>query len=151
MFMCHRHSCLCGLLMATILFILLSACSKKVHPYLEDPFPAKLSAWKLFTGNPTGLNPNTGVVPYDLNTPLFSDYATKYRFIWMPPGSSAVYNATEAFEFPIGTVFSKTFAYPENGRRRLIETRLLVHAKAGWTTLPDVWNEAQTEAVLQVA
>src|SRR5438477_7829060 len=145
MFMCHRHSCLCGLLMATILFILLSACSKKVHPYLEDPFPAKLSAWKLFTGNPTGLNPNTGVVPYDLNTPLFSDYATKYRFIWMPPGTHAQYRDDQVFDFPVGTILAKSFAFPrQSGKQKLIETRLLVHGKNGWIGLPYVWNESQT-------
>jgi uncharacterized repeat protein (TIGR03806 family) len=132
----------------TILLILLSACSKKVHPYFQEPYPSKLSSWKLFTST---LHPNAGVIPYDLNTPLFSDYATKYRFVWMPPGTSAVYNATEAFEFPIGTIFSKTFAYLESGHQRLLETRLLVRGKVAWTTLPYVWNDAQTEAILQVA
>jgi uncharacterized repeat protein (TIGR03806 family) len=105
-------------------------------------------------GKPAELRPNQGVVPYDLNSPLFSDYASKYRFVWMPPGTSAVYDPTEAFEFPVGTVFSKTFAYPDTaykGQRRLVETRLLVHGTSGWVTLPYVWNSAQTEAVLDVA
>ncbi|PYT23053.1 MAG: hypothetical protein DMG57_33360 [Acidobacteria bacterium] len=73
-------------------------------------------------------------MPYDINTPLFSDYATKYRFIWMPPGTSATYHASKAFEFPAGAIFSKTFAYPDAGRgghQRIIETRLLVHANSG--------------------
>ena len=100
------------------------------------------------------LKPNQGVVPYDLNTPLFSDYASKYRFVWMPSGTAAVYNENEAFEFPAGTIFSKTFAYPisgQPGKERLIETRLLVHSQSGWTPLPYVWNGEQTEAYLEVA
>jgi uncharacterized repeat protein (TIGR03806 family) len=108
----------------------------------------------LFTGTPAELRPNQGVVPYDLNSPLFSDYATKFRFVWMPPGTSAVYHPTEAFEFPVGTIFAKTFAYSEPGSqapRRLMETRLLVRGASGWVTLPYVWNAEQTEATLDIA
>jgi uncharacterized repeat protein (TIGR03806 family) len=129
-----------------------SACSKQVHKHVQEPYPTKLSAWRLFTGKSADLHPNDRVVPYDLVTPLFSDYATKSRFVWMPVGTSAVYNDTQAFEFPVGTIFSKTFAYPESaGKQRLIETRLLVHGNDGWTALPYVWNDGQTEAELQVA
>ena len=35
--------------------------------------------------------PNAGVLPYDLVTPLFSDYAHKLRTVWMPAGQSAKY------------------------------------------------------------
>ncbi len=136
------------------LIVLGSGCSHPVRSHLDEPYPKKLSAWGLFTGKAAQLKPNRGVVPYDLNTPLFSDYAAKYRFVWMPAGTSATYHATEAFEFPIGTIFSKTFAYPDSqhsGKLRLLETRLLVRGVAGWATLPYVWNSCQTEAVLEVA
>jgi len=136
--------------------VLLSAgCGGKgVRAHLDEPFPKKLSAWHLFTGEPARLQPNAGVVPYDINTPLFSDYATKYRFVWMPPGTSAAYRDTESFEFPTGTIFSKTFAYPDadrGGSRRIIETRLLVRSNSGWVGLPYVWNAEQTEATLEIA
>jgi hypothetical protein len=52
-------------------------------------------------------------VPYDLNTPLFTDYAHKLRTIWMPKGQSATYNAENTFDFPVGTIISKTFYYPK--------------------------------------
>jgi uncharacterized repeat protein (TIGR03806 family) len=135
--------------------LLSAACgSRGVRAHTDEPFPARLSEWHLFTGDPAALKPNTGVVPYDINTPLFSDYATKYRFVWMPPGTSATYNDTDTFDFPAGTIFAKTFAYPgagPGGRQRIIETRLLVHAKSGWVGLPYVWNTRQTEATLDVA
>jgi len=135
--------------------ILLTACgSRGVRPHLNEPFPAKLSAWNLFVGNRAGLKPNAGVVPYDINTPLFSDYATKYRFVWVPPGTSATYSDSEVLTFPLGTILSKTFAYPnadQGGKQRIIETRLLVNSRTGWVTLPYVWNAEQTEATLDVA
>lgn len=126
----------------------------RVRPHVEEPFPKSLSEWRLFVGKPSNLRPNNGVIPYDLNTQLFTDYASKYRFVWIPPGTFAVYRETETFEFPVGAIFSKTFAYPaggQQGRERLIETRLLVHARSGWVGLPYAWNDDQTEATLQVA
>jgi uncharacterized repeat protein (TIGR03806 family) len=126
-----------------------------VRTYLAEPFPETLSKWRLFL--PDGslpLKPNKGVTPYDLNTPLFSDYASKHRFVWMPEGTSATYNGEDVFEFPEGTIISKSFSFPDEknpGKQRLIETRLLVRGKERWFALPYVWNEAQTEAKLEIA
>ncbi len=103
---------------------------------------------------PQDLQPNQGVIPYDLNTPLFSDYATKRRFVWMPAGTSAQYRRADAFEFPVGTILSKSFSYPDaakGGKQKLIETRLLVRTSTGWFGLPYVWNASQTEATLEMA
>lgn len=130
------------------------ACSSQhsVLPRLEPPFPAKLSAWHLFHSTSPPLQPNQGVIPYDLNTPLFSDYASKYRFVWMPPGTSAQYRHDTSFEFPVGTILVKTFAFPIDGSasEKLIETRLLVHTKSEWKPLTYIWNKAQTEAALEL-
>jgi uncharacterized repeat protein (TIGR03806 family) len=143
------------LALLVIAVLLASACQarRRVHPYLDEPYPRMLAEWRLFVGEPRELHPNQGVVPYDVNTPLFSDYADKHRFVWMPPGTSAVYRAGEVFDFPVGTIFSKTFAFPfpsHPGPERLIETRLLVRTHSGWVGLPYVWNQAQTEATLDL-
>ncbi len=125
-----------------------------VRSYLEEPFPEKLSEWRLFISGGAPLKPNQGVVAYDLNTPLFSDYANKHRFVWMPAGTSAAYSNGDVFDFPVGTIISKTFTFPDDknpGKEKLIETRLLVRGKSGWVALPYVWNEGQTEARLEVA
>ena len=127
---------------------------KEVRAYLAEPFPKKLSEWHLFKSTRDGLKPNARVVPYDLNTPLFSDYASKHRFVWMPAGAKAEYREDGPLEFPVGTIFAKTFAFPAEGRRgneRLIETRLLVHTSAGWTPLPYIWNQEEDEAFLKLA
>jgi uncharacterized repeat protein (TIGR03806 family) len=115
--------------------------------------PLTLSEYHLFRGDAAAQRPNAGVLPYDLNTALFSDYAEKLRFVWMPPGTSARYDAEGPFDLPVGTALVKTFAYPrETGAGlRLLETRLLVRRDAGWEARPYVWDEAQTEATLNVA
>ena len=47
----------------------MSACgSRGVRSHIAEPYPTKLSAWKLFSGDPAALKPNAGVVPYDLNS-----------------------------------------------------------------------------------
>ncbi len=89
--------------------------------------------------------PAEGGFPYDLTTPLFSDYASKDRVLFLPPGSSATYQAADVLDLPIGTVVSKTFYFPLDLRqasspRRLVETRLLIHREKGWQGLTYVWN-----------
>lgn len=121
----------------------------------SGPFE-KLSQYGLFAGDPVAQIPAEGVIPYDLNSALFSDYAEKFRFVKLPPGTHATYRDADAFEFPVGTVIAKTFAYPRDARdpskgRRLIETRILKRESDGWIGLPYVWNSAQTEATLDVA
>lgn len=144
--------------MAFGLALLLAAgCSSRrsVQSHVDGPYPKKLSEWCLFTASTPKLTPNAGVVPYDLNTPLFSDYASKYRFVWMPAGTAAQYREDGPFEFPVGTILAKTFAFPTAGEsassgERLIETRLLVHAKNGWVGLPYIWDANQRDATLQL-
>lgn len=146
---CLRRSILFSIF---LVITLLSSChsSSEVRLFLSEPFPQKLSAWHLYTDTRNGLKPNNRVVPYSLRTPLFSDYANKYRFVWMPEGASAQYREDSVFEFPVGTIFSKSFAFPSGNSETLIETRLLVHTKTGWVALPYVWNDSQTEAILQL-
>ncbi len=117
---------------------------------------ASLSAYGFFKGDLKELNPAEGVLPYSLNTPLFSDYALKARFIKLPDRTGANYDAKEVFEFPKGTVLIKNFYYfndfrkPEKGKN-ILETRLLIHEESGWKAYPYIWNEDQTDAFLEVA
>ena len=126
-----------------------------VNPHLDGPIPRQLSAYNLFL-DPATQMPNEGVVPYDLISPLFSDYTEKHRFIWMPPGTSAQYHESEAFDFPVGTIIIKTFSFlhdirdPSKGER-LIETRLLIRKENEWAGLPYRWNDDATEATLALA
>jgi uncharacterized repeat protein (TIGR03806 family) len=118
--------------------------------------PQKLSAYGLFDGEPREQRPALGVVPYDLRSALFSDYAAKFRFIKLPAGQKASWSEDDVIDFPVGTIIAKTFAYPSDlrepgGRLDLLETRILLHQQAGWIGLPYVWNEEETEATLRLA
>jgi uncharacterized repeat protein (TIGR03806 family) len=119
-------------------------------------YPDKLSDWQFFEGKLSDLNPKKGVIPYELRTPLFSDYAQKLRFVRLPEGAKATFNPKEVFDFPVGTVLIKNFYYandlrkPEKGRK-IIETRLLVHENDGWENLVYIWDDNQSEAVLDLA
>ncbi|MEM8771218.1 MAG: SO2930 family diheme c-type cytochrome [Pseudomonadota bacterium] len=152
-------------------FWLVAACSgeRDVSPtFHADENPQNLGDWGMVAADGKDLVVSDAVTPYDLATPLFSDYALKLRTVWTPDGETARYHATDAFDFPVGTVVTKTFYYPKEGSAvsigapaplsakeipltdyRLIETRLLVRRAHGWDALPYVWNEAQTEAVLK--
>ncbi len=115
----------------------------------DGPAPT-LSAYGLFT-DAAARQPAPGVTPYDLVNPLFSDYATKHRLVFTPPGQPATYNADGVFDFPAGSVLIKTFAFAPDMRapatdERYIETRLLIRKKDGWAAYPYVWNADQTEA-----
>ncbi|WP_418140574.1 hypothetical protein NUW46_15420 [Marinobacter sp. MA] len=116
----------------------------------------KLSDYNLFSdaSDPTA-GPTRGGVPYDLSTALFSDYTSKYRFVFVPEGKTVGYSASEVLEFPVGTVIAKTFALPENtampnGAELVIETRLLILRNDGWIALPYYWS-SESEATLAIA
>lgn len=163
---------------AAALVWLLAACTRAPQPvhFFPQGRPQHLSEWQVLLRQGDRLALNDRVVPYELNTPLFTDYAHKLRTVWLPPGASSRYSANETFDFPVGTIISKTFYYPRvEGARvegasgvartydqsrdfngsgldlrnvRLIETRLLVRRDEGWVALPYVWNAQQTDAQL---
>jgi uncharacterized repeat protein (TIGR03806 family) len=138
--------------------VFMVAVASKPHPGSAPVFKAKerLSEYGFFKGHIRGQQPAGHVLPYRLNTPLFSDYAEKLRFVAFPEGSQVAYNAEEVLDFPIGTSIIKTFYYPLDARtpekgRRLMETRLLVHTEQGWEAYPYIWDDEQTDAWLDVA
>jgi uncharacterized repeat protein (TIGR03806 family) len=96
-----------------------------------------------------------GVIPYDLNTPLFSDYTSKHRFVRLPGGASAQYVENDAFDFPVGSCVVKSFTYPHDAAdaskgEQLLETRVLERKAAGWYGYSYLWNKEQTEATLDL-
>lgn len=120
----------------------------------------KLSDYNFFAdpSDPTkNLNNGAKSAPYAMNTELFTDYASKYRFVVMPTQDSAQYMAQETFLFPVGTVLIKTFALPTDTSVRgidneeKIETRLLIKRSSGWIALPYVWNADYSDAQLTAA
>lgn len=166
---------------AALLGLALTACAAETPPappqprVIEAGLPPDLSAWGQLAVGGGALVLGERVTPYDLNTGLFTDYALKLRTVWIPENAGpAGYAPREAFDFPVGTVITKTFYYPRaggfdrvaetraglahfDGRTldlnavRLIETRVLVRREAGWDALPYVWDEDQSTARLSRA
>ncbi|WP_396212228.1 hypothetical protein [Flavobacterium sp.] len=116
------------------------------------PYP-KLSDYKFFQGSIKDQNPSYGVIPYEPTSELFTDYAEKNRFLWMPEGTKASYSSdSESLNLPIGAALIKTFYYnnvqPSN-TTKIIETRVMIRKSTGWIFAEYVWNDEQTEATLQ--
>ncbi|MEN9640655.1 MAG: hypothetical protein RLZZ262_2524 [Bacteroidota bacterium] len=114
----------------------------------------KLSDYRFFTGTMKNLSPNARVLPYEPITPLFSDYAHKSRFVWMPSGVSATYAGDDnLLNFPDGTVLIKNFYYDHvqpQDERRILETRLMIRKNGAWIFADYIWNEEQTEATFSL-
>lgn len=115
---------------------------------------ATLSTYKFFEGEMKNQEPSLGVLPYEPISSLFTDYALKKRFVWMPKNTKATYTADgEVLDFPTGSVLIKNFYYDNvqpGNTRRIIETRLLIKKATGWIFAEYVWNAEQTEATLQM-
>ncbi|MEX0644481.1 MAG: hypothetical protein WD076_04180, partial [Parvularculaceae bacterium] len=153
--------------------LLLAACSDRAPTpaFHASGFPEHISDWGVLSTHDGVLELSQDAIPFDLATPLFSDYALKLRTITLPEGTTATYSADGAFDLPVGTIISKTFYYPITaegavaygeertatdgvmalGGIRLIETRILARRAEAWIALPYVWNAEQTEATLKRA
>ncbi len=108
-----------------------------------------LSEYNFFVGDLSDLNPNLdgGVLPYDLNTALFSDYALKKRYVYVPEGSTIPFDTSAVLELPVGSVLIKHFYFDDpSGSENYIETRLLIRRNDGWYPETYEWNETQTDA-----
>lgn len=120
-----------------------------IGPYLNNvmpprngtfAFPAVLSATGAFS-NLSTLTPSTGLIPFTVNSPLWSDAAIKTRWVAVP-NDGPPYTSDEQISFvpvgewgfPDGTVFVKHFELTVNeitGARKRLETRLLVRNADG--------------------
>ena len=99
------------------------------------------------------------VIPYEVNSPLWSDGADKQRGMALPTGGKihvkdCAANAGRMSQgaaddgkwvMPIGTVMVKSFLFDS----KLVETRLFVHFDATtWVGYSYKWDEAQTDATI---
>src|ERR1700710_2354082 len=102
----RRAACRRDPVKLALLLIALAACGDNETCTLDGAMCKKLSYYGLFDDIATQ-QPAAGVTPYDLETPLFSDYTTKRRFLVLPPGVTATWSDQEAFDLPVGSVLVK--------------------------------------------
>lgn len=124
-----------------------------------------LDQYNLFSDpqDPTS-TPNGGGVPYSLNSKLFSDYSVKYRVLYMPPGTKAVYRdaatdgANATIVYPAGTILAKTFSFADEdaGTETPSETRLLIkrvatNGQPRWQGMSYIWSTENGKKVAKLA
>ena len=118
----------------------------------QDHFAKELSSYNFFTDQHAQI-PSKRVFSYSLASALFSDYAKKQRWMYVPEGYEASYKENEIYDFPDGSALIKTFYYDDDStdKKNLLETRLLIKNNGSWKAASYAWNEEQTEAYLKIA
>jgi putative heme-binding domain-containing protein len=120
-------------------------------------FPRKLSETGLFASRQP-LQPAPGVIPYQINAPMWNDHATAELLLGVPRGEAIVTSggvgniAGATWFFPTNTVLARTLTLnlqagnAASGKR--IETQVLHWDGQGWNPYSFRWNRAQTDADL---
>lgn len=142
----------------------------RINSFSASKPPKKLSETGIFK-NLEKLIPSAGILPYEVNAPLWSDGALKWRWIILPeqvrrqmeqtfpgqtppstpnPSEKIQFAADEPWQFPIGTLFIKHFELPRSSTETTrVETRVLVHTEDDdWKGYTYVWQDDQKEANL---
>jgi glucose/arabinose dehydrogenase len=118
-------------------------------------FPTKLSASGLFR-SVKGHVVEPALIPYSVNSPLWSDGALKERYLALPGADSRIdFTRSRGWNFPDGTVVVKSFALEleegNPGSRRYVETRFLTKQDGEWFGYSYAWDDAQTDGELVAA
>ncbi len=111
---------------------------------LERALPQHLHQTGLHApGRPAEISADA--LPFSPQYPLWSDGATKRRWLSLPPGSFIDATQPDDWVFPVGTRLWKEFAVAG----RPVETRLIERmADGGWRFATYVWNADASDAVL---
>jgi hypothetical protein len=104
--------------------------------------PIRLADTGLYTDFSRGLI-HPEALPYAPQYPLWSDGATKRRWIRLPRGAAIDGRDPDAWRFPVGTRIWKEFSF---GRR--VETRFMERTRAGWRFATYAWTEDGRDAAL---
>jgi hypothetical protein len=105
--------------------------------------PERLSETGLYLPGTQTVDPRNR--PFSPQYPLWTDGASKVRWLRLPPGARIDAGHVDDWVFPVGTRLWKEFGF--GGRKA--ETRMLWRSAADtWTYATYVWNEAQTDAML---
>ncbi len=108
----------------------------------DGALPERLSDTGLFVAGSLQVRPEH--LPFSPQYPLWSDGASKRRWLYLPPGSAIDAADSEAWEFPPGTRLWKEFSHG-----RPVETRLIERLADGtWRFAAYVWNANGTDALL---
>ena len=126
---------------ACLVLLLCAIISRQVAA--EERTPEWLSETGLYEKGQVGVVA-ADVRPFSPQYPLWTDGASKSRWVYLPPGST-IGATRDGWQVPIGTRFWKEFAF--NGRKT--ETRMLWRASATrWVFATYQWDDSGTDARL---
>lgn len=113
------------------------------EPPAPRPLPDRLSETGLFAaGSPAEIDPRN--LPFVPQYPLWTDGATKRRWIRLPEGAAIDARDPDAWQLPAGTRLWKEFSF---GRR--VETRYMERLQDGtWRFATYLWSEDGRDAHL---
>src|SRR5205807_5032218 len=111
-------------------------------PAVKGPntFPRRLSESGLFASVAV-YRPHPALVPYEVNSPLWSDGADKERFMALPGKETIGFTEQGPWQLPERTVLVKTFALDTPAGKRRIETRFLTLQEGEWYGYSYAWND----------
>lgn len=127
----------------------------------QDAFPTRLSETGLFA-NTALQTPSPGVVEYEIKAKHWADGTHSRQWLGLPDSSQlslfkkfdwTTGESAGRFDFPADTVTAKTISYfseaQEPSSERHIETQILHKFGDEWRAYNYIWNEEQTDAILQ--
>lgn len=96
-------------------------------------FPTRLSEANCFDVTDTGLRPVPGVIPYFVRSPLWTDGATKRRWLVLPAQETAAVDDSGHLLFPTGSLLLKEFAFDFGDGTRAVEMRVMRRNTRTWS------------------
>lgn len=120
-------------------------------PDASAEMPELLSGTGCFSDLET-LEPAPELVPYDVNSALWTDGAYKLRFMVIPNPERILIRDDGSWSFPDGSILIKVFGLEfdvgDSQSRRPIETRFMVRRDGGWEFFTYKWNDDGTDGEL---
>lgn len=98
--------------------------------------------------NSSVITPKMNGLKYELNSALFTDFAKKDRFIFLPKNTAIQFQDQASFTFPLNSVIVKVFSLKQSSEYQIIEIRLLIKRQSGWIFLPYIWLDEKQDAFL---
>lgn len=131
------------------------------QPASTAEFPRRLSETGLFASTAEQI-PAAGVIPYEINAHHWADGTESQQWIALSGDSQLTMYANsdwktgqvkDHFEFPHDAVLAKTISYrdaeSDGVANRRLETQVLHRHGDDWNAYNYVWNDEQTDAILQ--
>ena len=117
------------------------------HSSASPPLPPTLLETGCFANVATyQLHPS--VIPYSVNSPLWSDGLLKERHVALPVDTKAKVEANGLIALPVGSVVLKTFYSIVDGEKKRIETRINRRGPDRWNGYTYIWRADQQNADL---